>query len=64
MGLGLFNVERAEGGLLLILLLGHARDDHEPRVIGSGEDTCGDEKKQIKSGGVLQGSEHGNDEIW
>lgn len=70
MGLGLFNGERVEGGLLLILLLRHAREDHESRAIGSRgggrRDACGNEKKQMNiQGGLLQGSEHGmDDEIW
>lgn len=39
-GFGFVNGEMVEDGLLLILLLDHARDDHESRLIGSGKGVC------------------------
>lgn len=40
--------------------------NHESSVIGSGTSACGDQKKQMNIGGLLQGSKHGImiDEIW
>lgn len=73
MGFGIFNGEWVEGGLLLILLLTHARIDHESGAIGSRgsgrreRNACGNEKRKqmnIQGGCDAARIRTWNDGIW